>query len=344
MSYFRANIDAMAGYTPGEQPQVGEVIKLNTNENPYPPAPGVFDAIAKAATDRLRRYPDPLANVFRKTAAHVLGVEPEMIVACNGSDDSLTILARATAGPDDLIVSPTPSYPLYRTLAQIQGCRYEERPFLPGGRLPPNLCDGARLVLVPNPNSPTGTRVPAREMAAAAQGASGLFVADEAYGDFAEENCIPLVRSCERLVVTRSLSKSYSLAGIRFGFIVAQPQIARTLIKVKDSYNVDALSIAAAAAALADQDYFRENVRKILATRSRMETSLAKLGFDVTPSEANFVWIRRAAPVEPIYQGLKERGILIRWLKYPGYGEGLRISVGTDSEIDRLLEVMRPLV
>ena len=344
MSYFRSTIDAMAGYTPGEQPQAGAYLKLNTNENPYPPSPRVLEAIADAANARLRLYPDPVAQAFRATAGKVLGVPPDWIVACNGSDDALTILARACCSEDDLLVAPTPSYPLYRVLAQIQGCRYQERPFTSDWRLPEGFCAGARLALVPNPNSPTGTTMPTTDLLATAQSADCLLVADEAYADFAQSHCIGLVKECERLVVTRTLSKSYGLAGIRFGFVVAQPAITRALVKVKDSYNCDALSIAAATAALADQDYFRETVAKIRVTRRRLEVSLQELGFQVAPSQANFAWARADRPLEPIYQALKERRILVRHLSYPEYGEGLRISVGTDEEIDRFLDELRTIV
>lgn len=319
-------------------------IKLNTNENPYPPSPAVLEAIQRTATDRLRYYPDPVATRFRETAAAVLGVEPDWIVPCNGSDDALTILTRACVGPEDLLISPTPSYPLYKVLADIQGCQYQQRPFTETWDLPDGWSTGAKLAFVPNPNSPTGTHIPCQRLLNVAQSATGLVVADEAYGDFAEENCVGLVKSCDRLVVTRTFSKAYGLAGIRFGFVVAQPHICKTLLKVKDSYNCDALSIAAATAAIADQDYFQQTRSQIIATRARMEQTFSNLGFAVTPSSANFVWIQRSEPVFPIYEELKRRRILIRYLKYEGYGDGLRISVGTDSEIDTLLENLRQIV
>lgn len=344
MSYFRPNIDQMKGYVPGEQPRESEVIKLNTNENAYPPSPRVFEAIQRALTKQLRRYPDPLATEFRQAAAEVLRVSPDSIIACNGSDEALTLLTRACVEPSGLMVSPTPSYPLYENLAEIQGCRFEHRPFDEGGRLPRGLTRGAALTLVPNPNSPTGTFAPPEELLAHAEEATGLLVSDEAYADFALGHCLPLIEKCERLVVTRSFSKGYSLAGLRFGFLVAQPTIVRTLLKLKDSYNVDALAIAAATAAIRDQEYFLGNVKKILATRKRLASGLEDLGFQATPSSANFVWATRSTPLEPIYQELKRRGILIRFLRYPGFGEGLRVTVGTDAEIDRLLSELKSIV
>ncbi|MGL4460704.1 MAG: histidinol-phosphate transaminase [Planctomycetia bacterium] len=344
MDYFRPNVTAMAGYTPGEQPQTTDWVKLNTNENPYPPSPRVFEAIQAAATDRLRLYPDPLARRFRQAVGQVLGVDPDGVVACNGSDDALTILARSCLDAADLLVAPTPSYPLYRVLAQIQGCRYEERPFQADGRLPERFTTGAKLAIVPNPNSPTGSFLPPASLLEQAEAATGLFVADEAYAAFAPADCVGLVARCERLVVTRTMSKSHGLAGIRFGYLVAQPRIADVFLKVKDSYNCDALSIAAATAAILDEDYYRSVADKIRVTRARMEKETADLGFTVEPSHANFVWIRRKEPVEPIYLGLKERKILVRLLRYPNYGEGLRLTVGTDAEVDVLLAELRRLV
>lgn len=344
MSVFRANIDAMGGYTPGEQPQTAGFIKLNTNENPYPPSPKVLEAIREAASERLRLYPDPLATRFRETAAKLLGVEPDWILACNGSDDALTILTRACVDSGSTLVSPTPSYPLYRVLAQIQRARFDLRPYTMDWKLPPGLVEGASLVLVANPNSPTGTMVQPEDLLAEAEKARCLVVADEAYADFAPRNCVGMVAKCARLVVTRSLSKSYGLAGIRFGYVVAQPEIIRGLIKVKDSYNCDALSIAAGTAALADDAYFQQTRAKVLATRARLEQGLATLGFAVIPSNANFVWAQRKEPVEPIYRALKERRILIRYLQYAGYGEGIRVSVGTDAEIEAFLASLRELV
>lgn len=344
MSYFRPTIDALAGYVPGEQPQQGGLIKLNTNENPYPPSPAVLEALKQAIGDRLRLYPDPLARAFRRAAADVLGVGEDWIVATNGSDDALTILTRSCLSEDDLMVAPTPSYPMYRVLAQIQGCRFESRRFTDGWELSGDFMAGARLGYVPNPNSPTGTMLPPASLLALARSAAGLLVVDEAYADFADANCLDSVRQCERLVVTRSLSKSYSLAGIRFGFVVAQPAIAQTLLKVKDPYNCDALAIVAATAAIRDREYFRAGVEKVRATRRRLEAMLRELGFSVTPSHANFVWVRHSQPVRPIYEALKERKILVRYFDFPGFGTGLRVSVGTDDEIEQLGQALRAIV
>jgi histidinol-phosphate aminotransferase len=339
----RSQIRAMAGYTPGEQPRDGEYIKLNTNENPYPPSPRVFEALQRHLTaDRLRKYPDPLGHVFRQTAGRVLDLDPDCILIGNGSDDVLTIITRTLVPEGGSIVSPTPSYLLYRTLAEIQGARFQTIPFRADGELDPRAAPaGAHVTFIPNPNSPTGTRVSRDTLAAW----PGPLVIDEAYADFAEAHCLSLVGSSDRIIVTRSLSKSYSLAGIRFGFAVANADLVKQFHKVKDSYNCDVLSLAAATAALEDQEHMRGNLARILATRARLTSSLRQLGFTVGDSQANFVWCRRGAtPLRPLYEELKRRKILIRYMNYADYGEGLRISVGTDAEIDRLLEELAALV
>jgi histidinol-phosphate aminotransferase len=343
----RANVRAMPGYTPGEQPRDGAYVKLNTNENPYPPSPRVLEAIREATTgERLRKYPDPVGTAFRRTAGRVLGVDPDGILIGNGSDDVLTIVTRACVPDGGLVSSPTPSYVLYRTLAEIQGARFQAVPFTPDWDLPdPWPAAGAHLTLVPNPNSPSGTMVPRASLERLAAGLSGMLLLDEAYVDFADEHGLPLVGRLANVLITRSLSKSYALAGIRFGFAVADPAVVRELVKVKDSYNCDALSLAAAAAALEDQEYRATTRARILATRSRMERALRRLGFDVVPSQANFLWCRRSdRPVKPIYEELKRRLILVRYMNYEGHGDGLRISVGSDDEVDRLLHELTPML
>ncbi len=336
----------MAGYTPGEQPRGGPIIKLNTNENPYPPSPRVLEAIGECLkTDRLRKYPDPLGHAFRQTASRLFDVDPDGILIGNGSDDVLTVLTRAFVPENGLVVSPTPSYLLYATLAEIQGAKFEGVPFTPEWRLPkPWPRPKANLTLVANPNSPTGTLLSNAELEALANELAGPLVIDEAYGDFAPHHAMALAK-LENVIVTRSFSKSYSLAGLRFGFGVASPALARQFNKVKDSYNCDVLSLAGAQAALEDQEYLQATLAKILATRARLTRELRTLGFDALDSHANFVWARRGdRPVKPIFESLKAKNILVRYMVYEGFGDGLRISVGTDDEIDHLLLALRAIV
>lgn len=347
----------MAGYVPGEQLNDPDIVKLNTNENPYPPSPRVFDAIRAALTSNsLRKYPQPLGDRFREAASGVLGVSPDSILIGNGSDDILTILTRAFVPEGGLIVSPTPSYILYKSLAEIQGARFEAVPYeadwQPDVEAWPR---SAHLSFLPNPNSPTGTVIdPVTTLRLSSAVTPHPLVVDEAYADFADTpGYLSLVSEWPNLIITRTLSKSYSLAGIRFGFAIAQPEVVRELVKVKDSYNCDVLSLAAATAAIEDQDYFRDVRAKIIATRDRMATALAALGFDVTPSHANFVWCRRAdRDVKPIYEELKRRKILVRYMSYAtgpvgapdGAYAGLRITVGTDAEIDKLLAELKAIL
>ena len=265
MSYFRSNIHSMSGYVPGEQPQGDGFIKLNTNENPYPPSPAVAVAVNEALRRGLQKYPDPLAGAFRRRASELLGVPPEWILAGNGSDDILTIVTRALVGEGQLLRLPYPSYILYRTLAELQGARSEEIPFQPDWSLPEAFGQGSddlRLVFLANPNSPSGTVVPPEAVLELAQRLPCPLLVDEAYADFAETNCLDLVAKNEKIMVSRTLSKSYALAGLRFGYLVAQPQLIEQFVKVKDSYNCDALSIAAATAAIGDQAWLAPDPRE----------------------------------------------------------------------------------
>ncbi len=345
--YFRPEIVRMTGYTPGEQPQDGGYIKLNTNENPYPPSPAVAEAIS-AAIARLPKYPDPLATQFRLKAAEVLSVEPNWILCGNGSDDILTIVTRALVAAGQTLRLPYPSYILYRTLAELQGAHWEEVFFQPDWTLPEQFASATgdlKLVFLANPNSPSGTVVPPAKVAELAQQLPCPLLVDEAYVDFAETNCLGLVTENEKVMVSRSLSKSYALAGLRFGYLVAQPPLIEQMIKVKDSYNCDTLSIAAATAAIDDQQWLRDTRAKILATRGRLVAGMRALGFVTVDSQANFVWSTHPhRPVRPLYEELKRRRILVRYMDYPGWGDGLRITVGSDEQIDTLLDVLRRIM
>ena len=341
----------MSGYVPGEQPRAGEAVKLNTNENPYRASAKVYEALRQTAENGLSRYPDPVATIVRETVAQKFQIDPRSVLCGNGSDDLLTILTRTFVGSGELLRMPYPSYILYRSLAEIQGAETEIISFRPDWSLPDTICSdralkkstGAklRLVFLPNPNSPSGTVISKQDILEIAEKLPCPLVVDEAYADFAVEHCIDLVAQCDKLVVCRTLSKSYALAGLRFGYLVAQPHLVEQMMKVKDSYNCDALSIAAAAAALADDDWQRTNRQKILATRDRLTEGMRKLGFDVPQSSANFTWnTRQDQPVKPIYEHLKLHEILVRYMDFPGWGDGLRISVGTDEQTDRCVDLI----
>lgn len=349
MPYFRETIRAMAGYQPGEQPQAGKFIKLNTNENPYPPPPGIRRAIEGVLERGLQKYPDPMAAAFRTRAAEVLNLPGKEWILCgNGSDDILTICTRAFVGEGDLLRLPYPSYILYKSLAQIQGARWEEVRFNDDWSLPAAFgaaADKLKLAFLPNPNSPTGTMIGREAILELADRLPCPLLVDEAYVDFADFSCADLPARNEKILVSRTLSKSYGLAGLRFGFLIGQPSIVEQLVKVKDSYNCDALSIAAATAAIDDQAWLAENRAKIIATRQRLTDGLAAFGFAVIPSQANFLWCTHPSqPAQPLYERLKAGRILVRYMNYPNWGDGLRISVGTDGEIEALLDMLKGMV
>lgn len=345
MSYVRPNIAAMQAYLSGEQPPPGKFIKLNTNENPYPASPSVARAIARVLERGLNRYPDLTAEPFRQRAAQVLGVEPSMIVCGNGSDDILTICTRAFVGEGQAVRMPFPSYTFYRTLADIQGARCERVRFRDDWTLGDEFAAPAsdvKLVFLPNPNAPSGTRLPPQRIGELAAQLDCPLLVDEAYADFADGNCLELLRSHPNVLISRSLSKSYSLAGLRFGFLVGPPELIRMLMKVKDPANCDALAIAAATAAIDDQAWMLSNRDKILATRTRLTEATRALGFATVESQANFVWCPHPrADVQNLFERLREQQVLIRYFDFPGWGAGLRISVGADEQVDVVVELLK---
>ena len=345
MSYFRPQIEAMQGYVPGEQPREGsKVVKMNTNENPYPASAAVTRAVQAVLERGLQRYPDPLGTAFRLRAGEVLGVPPDWILCGNGSDEILTLATRAFVGEGELLRLPYPSYILYKTLAEIQGARSEEIRFRDDWSLGADFtadAAGLKLAFLPNPNSPSGTLIAPEQVLELARRLPCPLIVDEAYVDFANDHCIRLVKECDKILVSRTLSKSYALAGLRFGFVVAQPHIIAGLRKIKDSYNCDALSLAAATAAIDDQAWLRDNVAKIRASRTRLTERVRALGFTAVDSQANFVWCTHPTqPLKPLYEHLKKFGILVRYMPYAGWGEVLRISVGTDEQIDVCLTLL----
>lgn len=339
----RPRVAEMEGYVPGEQPGDPAVVKLNTNENPYPPSPRVRAALLEAC-DRLHLYPDPTARALRERAAGLWGADPDGVVVGNGSDELLALLMRAVVDPGDAVAYPVPTYSLYDTLVALQGGVALRFPFGPDWALPAALRSApARMLLLCNPNAPSGTAVPtARFAELAAARPDAVVVIDEAYVDFADETAVGLAARFPNVVVLRTLSKSYSLAGLRVGFALSSPGLAAELVKVKDSYNVGRLAQAGALAALEDQATMREHVARLRATRQRLEGALAALGFAVVPSQTNFVLARRAGEsLAGLAEGLKRRGILVRW--FAGLPDALRISIGTDEQIDRLLVAIREL-
>jgi histidinol-phosphate aminotransferase len=343
---FRRNVARMEGYLPGEQPQEPGYVKLNTNENPYPPSPKVREAILAETGETLRLYPDPESARLRRQAALTYGFDMSRIIAGNGSDDLLAMVAKAFVGEGDVLACPMPTYTLYDTLVRIQGGRLAGVPYPDDYSLPPALAGRkARVTVVASPNSPSGTAVPLRTLAALADAVPGVLVVDEAYADFAEETALPLARERENVIVLRTLSKSFSLAGLRIGLGFAHPRIIGGLNKVKDSYNLNRLSIAAGAAALADIAWMERNAARIRKTRDALVAALPSVGFSPFPSQSNFVLVRRmrGGSARPVYEALKRRKILVRHFGTPRLAGCLRITVGTDEEVAALLSAMRKI-
>ena len=345
--YFLPHLQQLQGYTPGEQPSEGGYIKLNTNENPYPPSPRVLEAIQQTTQDQIGRYPEPLADRFRNQAASILNLSPEWIMTGNGCDDLLTIITRSFADSGKTIRFPYPGYILYETLTKIQNAKQEAIPFLKDWSLNERFLKYSSelgLVFFANPNSPSGILYPKAVISQIIEQLSVPVVIDEAYVDFANTNCMDLVHKHPNLIVTRTLSKSYSLAGLRFGYAVAQPEVIRGMQKVKDSYNCDILSIVGASAAFEDQQWMVDNVKKICQTREHLIAEVRKLGFQIPLSQANFIWCTLdGKPTKQIYEQLRSNKILVRYLQYKGWGDGLRISVGTDAELEQLLDSLRSI-
>jgi histidinol-phosphate aminotransferase len=329
---------------PGEQPAPGErVIKLNTNENPFPPSPRVLAAIRDIDGEALRRYPSPKADAFRATAAAVHGISADMILAGNGSDEILAIAVRTFLGPGDVLAYPDPTYSLYPVLAATCENRVVTVPWEPGWQLPIQalLATGARAIFFANPNAPTGTLVRPARVRELALAFDGLLLVDEAYVDFADESCLDLVRELPNVMLCRTFSKGYSLAGLRFGYAIAAPALVLEMTKVKDSYNCDAISIRAATAALGDQDYARATWQAVREQRARMTGELRRRGWDVIPSQTNFLFATcPGGEAAEIYRALKRQGILVRYFDKPGLADKLRITIGTAEQNDALLAAL----
>ncbi len=348
MTFFRDNIDAMTPYIPGDQPIGGEgIVKLNQNENPYPPSPAALEVLRQFDGGTLRLYPDPMAREFCRTAGEVLGVPPESILVGDGSDDIIIMIARACLAKGRSVVYPVPTFPFYFTQAQVEDAQIVAVPFNDDFSVPIDalIQAGGTVTFVANPGSPTGVAPSTDQLDYLAGKLDGLLVIDEAYVDFADQNALALADRHANVIVLRTLSKGYSLAGLRLGFGVANPSLLAGLLKTKAIYNVGVLSAAVGAAAMADQDYHNECVARIVASRSKLVGDLAGLGFEVVPSQANFVLVRPpGGNAKAVYEALKARGILVRYFKEPPLDDKLRITVGTDKQDAVLVEAMKDLL
>lgn len=339
----RSNVVALEPYVPGEQPQEPGWIKLNTNENPFM-ARGIVEAVAEATTDALRFYPDPLCLVLREKLAARYAVPVRQIICGNGSDELLTLTLRLAAGEGDRVAFPWPSYSLYESLARIQNAFPVAIPLGPQWELPaPELArTGARVTLVANPNAPTGTSYRADELSWLAGALEGLLVVDEAYIDFGGESALRLIEQHENVVVLRTMSKAFGLAGMRLGYGFGSPAVVDALYKIKDSYNVDRLTQVAGIAALEAHDEAMANNREIAARRDRVAEQLrGRFQWHVWPSATNFLLVHTAPqPARAVYEGLKAQRILVRYFDTPRLADCLRISIGSETEMAALVRVL----
>jgi histidinol-phosphate aminotransferase len=344
----KEHIERLEAYEPGLQPREGErAIKLNTNENPYPPSPWVEEAIREEGTDRLRLYPDPGSQRLRETAASLYGVPPEQVLCGNGSDEILGILLRTFTTGRDRIGYYVPSYSYYKTLGAIHNLDLIPTPLGEDPLDPPLPAQtDLRIFFLTNPNSPMGFALSPEFVARLAKQIQGILVVDEAYADFARWNCLSLIQDLPNVLITRSLSKSYSLAGLRVGFAVGAERWIEQMNKVRDHYNLNRIAQAAACVALRDQRHYQDNKDRVLRTRERFCRALGGLGLETFPSEANFVFAKlsSAKVASTVFQGLNEKGIYVRYFPQEGLDQGLRISVGTDGEMDLLLAELRILI
>ena len=344
-SYFRKEIDAIAGYTAGEQPKIANLIKLNTNENPYPPSPAVETALREFDISRLRRYPDPFADELRDIFAADCNVERENVIVGNGSDDLLTMCFRGFTSPEHPVAVFEPSYSLYPVLAAMQGApvikvALEGKDFTYPADISAQT-EKANLLVITRPNAPTGTVCPKSLVRKYCENFDGMVLIDEAYGDFAGDNCMDLALEYDNVIVMRTFSKSCSMAGVRLGYAVSNSAVIEGLMKLKDSYNIDMLSQIVGKANYLDKEYRSRCIRAIRRDRDLMRSELIKLGFEVPESEANFLF---AAPPdgdgEAAFRYLRENAVLVRYFKGDVTGKYIRITIGTPEENRRVLELL----
>jgi histidinol-phosphate aminotransferase len=358
-SLVRPLVRSIHAYVPGEQPKVKGLVKLNTNENPYPPSPKVLAAVRAAADGRLRLYPNPTAQPLRDRLARLHKCTPAHVFVGNGSDECLALAVRTFVDPGvsgdarTTVQYFTPSYSLYPVLAEAHGARPNAVPLAADFSLPDiaTLRRGRRwrfdaaLTFITTPNAPSGRGYGRAELGALCRSMRGVTILDEAYVAFADEHALPLALRHPHVLVARTFSKAYSLCSLRVGYVVGHPDLIAALDKMRDSYNVNGLGQTAALATLGDLGYYRRNFRRIIATRRGLTRTLTSLGFAVLPSQTNFVLARPPRfPASDWLQRLRDRKILVRWFDAPEVRDYLRITIGTEAEAAMLVEAVRTIL
>jgi histidinol-phosphate aminotransferase len=332
-------------YVPGEQPKIKGLIKLNTNENPYPPSPKVRRAIRGGIDERLRLYPNPGADGLREKLAKFHRCRVENIIVGNGSDELLALALRCFVEPGQDVQYFTPCYSLYPVLAATHGAATKEVRLSSGFGMPGQWEKEAPLTFITTPNAPTGRGYTVAELERVCTAHKGVLVLDEAYADFAKEHAMNLALKYPHVLVARTFSKGYSLCFLRVGYMVGNATLIAALHTIRDSYNVNGVAQIAAAATLDDLSYYRRNFARVIATRERVTVALVNLGFDVLPSQTNFILVRppRFAAKEWL-EKLRAKKLLVRWFNHPSLEDRLRISIGSDSEMDALLRATKAIL
>jgi histidinol-phosphate aminotransferase len=347
MEYVRPPIASMKGYVPGAQPDPSKkYIKLNSNENPYPPSPLVKEVLQRLDYDDLRIYPDPMSLELREKLARLHGFSSNQIICGNGSDDILNMVVRTFVQPGEAMGFYEPTFPLYRVLGVIHGVQNLAIPVAEPYDRPPDPPSKARVFFLANPNSPVGFLYPLSLVRRLAQKVQGIFVVDEAYVEFAPENAFGLVREMDNVIVTRTVSKSYSLAGVRLGYAIGNEPLIREMFKVKDPFNVNRLTQAVVSAALEDQGYFHENISRVVETRDWFFREARALGYRIIPSQGNFVFPRPPEKGRGIkfFQALFDRKVLTRFYDEEGLRDGVRMTIGTRKDMETALQVMKDIL
>lgn len=348
MKYWNKRLREMTEYIPGEQPEnIEEFIKLNTNENPFPPSKSVLEALKNACDDSLRRYPNPTSASLRQVLAKEWELDPDNIFVSNGSDEIFTLLFRGFIEPGGKAAFPYPSYSLYYSMAEASGIAYEKINLNKNLDVDFNefLKKNYNLVIMANPNNPTGKGLDENSVRKFLDKFKGLLVVDEAYVDFYGGSVMDLVGEYDNIVVTRSFSKSYSLAGLRVGVAVSNGEMIGGFVKLKDSYNVDRLAEAGAKAALMERKGFKYTIQMVKNNKEYLEEGLRELEFDIVPSKANFLFVKnKKIKSRDLYEALKEKKILVRYFEGPIQSEYVRISVGNMMEIKALLKELSAIL
>lgn len=349
--YWSKLIHGLTPYVPGEQPKLANLIKLNTNENPYGPSPKVLEALRAETGDSLRLYPDPNSDKLKSAVANYYGVSPAQVFAGNGSDEILAHTFQALLKHDAPLLFPDISYSFYPVYCGLYDIQYQTIPLTESFEI--RVDDYIRPnggIIFPNPNAPTGRLLALGEIERLLQkNTESVVVVDEAYVDFGGESAVKLVNQYPQLLVTHTLSKARSLAGLRAGYAIGHVDLIDALHRVKDSFNsypLDRFAIAGAAAAIEDKAYFEETRAKVIATRERLVDELTRLGFDTLPSGANFIFVTHPKHDAALLTAqLRERSIIVRHFKTPArIAQFMRISIGTDAETDALLTALQGIL